>query len=280
MSLSQGFSIVLCDEETAVIKSSEIPGGKFVNVNWHNRYLQQATWTRALRDYVFAKVDLAGAKHVLEVGCGTGAILATLKSRAELHGLDIDPAALCEAQTHAPTALLSRGDGLRLPYPSFCFDIVYCHYLLLWVSDPLAVLAEMKRVARVGGYILALAEPDYTRRVDEPVELAAIGQMQTESLRRHGADVGLGGHLAELFDRAGIQIIEAGALQEQNATSLTPDDYEKEWAVLESDVTGLMPSDEIRRLKALDEQAWSRGERVLKVPTHFAWGRVSLPDTV
>lgn len=243
-------------------------------MNWHSRYLQQAGWTRELRNYVFDKAGLAQAKRVLEVGCGTGAILSGLKSSAKLHGLDLDRGALREAQVHAPKALITRGNALQLPYPAFYFDIVYCHLLLLWVFDPLAALIEMKRVTRAGGYVLALAEPDYTLRVDEPAELAAIGRMQTESLRRRGADVGLGGRLADLLDRAGVHIIETGVLQDRDAASLTPDEHEREWAVLESDVAGLMPDDEIQRLRILDEQACSRGERVLNVPICFAWGKV------
>lgn len=243
-------------------------------MNWHSRYLQQAGWTRELREYVFGKTGLTGTSHVIEVGCGTGAILSSLKSSAQLHGLDIDGGALREAQVHAPDVLMTRGDALRLPYPASCFDIVYCHLLLLWIADPLAALVEMKRVTRPGGYILALAEPDYTRRVDKPAELAAIGRMQTESLRRRGADVGLGGRLADLFTLAGIHIIEAGMLQDRDTASLTTEEHEQEWAVLESDVAGLMPDDEIRRFKILDAQARSRGERVLKVPSYFAWGDV------
>jgi hypothetical protein len=47
-----------------------------------------------------------------------------------------------------------------------------------------------------------------------------------------------------------------------------------EWEVLESDLAGWVPAQEIRRMKLLDEQAWDRGERVLHVPTYFAWGKV------
>ncbi len=248
-------------------------------MNWHNRYLQQAAWTRELRNYVFAKVGLDDAKRVLEAGCGTGAILSGLTSSAQLHGLDLDEEALRQARIHGPKAHLTRGDVLELPYPTGSFDIAYCHLLLLWVFDPLAALLEMKRVTRSGGYVLALAEPDYTLRVDEPAELAVIGQMQTESLRRRGVDVGLGGRLADLFDQAGIHIVETGTIQDRDAASLSPQDYEREWAVLADDVAGLMRDDEIGRFKILDEQARSQGKRVLSVPTCFAWGRVSLGGT-
>ncbi|NTW13004.1 MAG: hypothetical protein HGA30_06805, partial [Anaerolineales bacterium] len=59
-------------------------------MNWHTRYSQQAKWTRDLRDYIFGKIKLDNAHHVLEVGCGTGAILSELPPRLSIHGLDLD----------------------------------------------------------------------------------------------------------------------------------------------------------------------------------------------
>ena len=137
-------------------------------MNWHSRYLQQAEWTRDLRTYLFEQAGLKNARRVLEVGCGTGAILCDLVTPASLHGLDLDPAALAECRVHASAASLTRSDAHFLPYPDQSFDIVYCHYLLLWVHDPLQVVREM---ARVGRSVLALAEPDYSQRVDEPTAL-------------------------------------------------------------------------------------------------------------
>jgi hypothetical protein len=45
-----------------------------------------------------------------------------------------------------------------------------------------------------------------------------------------------------------------------------------EWAVLEADLAGRVPAEEFQRLKNLDEKAWERGERLLNVPTHWAFG--------
>ena len=98
-------------------------------MNWHHRYLQQAAWTSDLRGYLFDKTGLSQARRVLEVGCGTGAILSTLQTSASssrtmsLHGLDLDAAALNEAHLHAPNALLTRGDAHSLPYSNQSFDI-------------------------------------------------------------------------------------------------------------------------------------------------------------
>ena len=251
-------------------------------MNWHTRYTQQATWTRELRNYLFQQTGLNTAERVLEVGCGTGAILNEIQTqlltctgmRRKCHGLDIQPASLMEARVNAPAASLACGDALFLPYPNDVFDIAICHYLLLWVSDPQQTLQEMKRVTRPGGHVLALAEPDYNARVDEPSELAVLGRWQTESLHRQGADSSLGGKLAELFYQAGIELVETGAIESWGNDALTSAERELEWAVLENDLAGFVPADEFQRLKKMDEAAWKRGERILHVPTYFAWGRV------
>jgi len=241
-------------------------------MDWHRRYLQQARWTRDLRVYLFKKAGLETAKRVLEVGCGTGAILSELPNHISSHGLDIDPAALRQCRVHAPAASFVQGDALQLPYSNPTFDIVYCHFLLLWIVDPLGALLEMKRVANAGAHIIAFAEPDYTARLDEPLELAPLGKWQSEALRRQGADPGLGVRLDDLFFEAGIQLIETGTIQNAGLDS-SPEEWEMEWAVIEADLAGFIASDDIHKMKNLDQQARARGERVLHVPTYFAWGR-------
>ena len=245
-------------------------------MDWHRRYLQQAGWTRELRRYLFKQAGSSQTTRVLEVGCGTGVILSELPFHVLPHGLDIDPAALAQCQVHAPAASLVQGDALQLPYLDEIFDVVYCHFLLLWVKDPLQALVEMKRAAKKGGHILAFAEPDYTARLDEPRELAALGKWQVESLRRQGADPSLGGRLADLFLQAGIQVVETGTLQ-HSGDEQSPADWDLEWQVVESDLAGFISNEQLERMKSLDRQSRQRGERVLYVPTYFAWGQKQQP---
>src|SRR5690349_21990098 len=176
-------------------------------MDWHRRYLQQAQWTRDLRAYLFEQVGLNETSRALEVGCGTGAILSEVPDHPSLYGLDIAADALVQCRVHLPSAILAQGNAIRLPYRNESFDVVYCHFLLLWVKDPLQALLEMKRVAKAGAHIIAFAEPDYTRRIDRPRELVSLGEWQTAALRRQGADPGLGARLADLFFRAGIKIV-------------------------------------------------------------------------
>ncbi len=242
-------------------------------MNWHERYIQQAAWTRDLREYLFRQAGLSGANSVLEVGCGTGAVLSSLETSAALHGLDLDAGALAECR-RVSNASLTRGDAHDLPYRNESFDIVYCHFLLLWIKEPLKAIYEMKRVTKSKGHILAFAEPDYTSREDKPDPLAVLGKWQTEALKRQGADIGLGGRLAELFHQAGIKIVETGAIQSRSPEAMDPDEWENEWAVIESDLSGFAQREEIQKMKHLDEEARTHGTRVLDVPTYFAWGQV------
>jgi len=242
-------------------------------MNWHTRYTQQANWTHNLRTYIFEKVGFKNARDILEVGCGTGAILAEMPKQLNIFGLDINPNALAECRLHAPEALLIQGNALQLPYQNKSFDIVYSHFLLLWVRDPLRALQEMKRVTQTNGYVIGFAEPDYSRRVDQPEELIPLGKWQTESLARQGANPNIGAQLAEYFYEAGIKIVETGIIQSQENES-SPEEWEIEWDVIESDLKGWVADSDIQKMKRFDKEAREQKRRILNVPTHFAWGRV------
>jgi SAM-dependent methyltransferase len=242
-------------------------------MNWHTRYAQQANWTRDLRSYIFEQAGLRNAERVLEAGCGTGAVLSGLPEGPEIYGLDVDLQSLRECGIYAPRAMRLQGNVLNLPFPGRSFDLVYSHFLVLWVHDPLRALLEMKRVAKKDGHIIAFAEPDYLHRIDEPQELVPLGRWQTESLRRQGADPGLGARLAELFFEAGMDIVETGTIQSSKAIQ-SPEEWKLEWEVIASDLQGQVPVADLQHMKELDQMAREKGERVMQVPTYFAWGRV------
>ena len=83
-------------------------------MDWHKRFVQQAGWTSELRNYLFKRAGLPAARRVLEVGCGSGAILSGLVTGAAIHGLDREP----NAPGRSAPACSTGNSGLRGCAPS------------------------------------------------------------------------------------------------------------------------------------------------------------------
>ncbi len=244
--------------------------------DWHKRFKQQASWTQALRSYLFPRVGLSEAGYVLDVGCGTGALFGELQSssNAQIFGVDVQRQHLELAQRNE-SVHLSQGDAHKLPFPEDRFDITICHFTLLWVKDPAKALLEMVRLTKPGSPVMALAEPDYGGRIDYPTELEQIGKWQIESLQSQGADPYIGRKLAGLFREANLTRIETGVLGGQWKRAQTKEDVDLEWTVLKSDLENQQTFRDLKSLKVLielDKTARERGERVLFVPTFYAVG--------
>jgi len=244
--------------------------------DWHTRYTLQARWTLPLRRYLSEKAHLDQARLVLEVGCGTGAVLTSLPefTPAALHGLDIDFAALQFAKTQT-TAALNHGDAFHLPYASASFDAVCCHYLLLWLADPIAALQEMRRVLRPNGSLLVFAEPDYGGRIDYPEALSVLGQWQSAALRQQGADPHAGRRLAAWLHAAGFAQIVTGLLGGEWTAEFNQAEFESEWEIIRHDVGRAVQLDRLDELQAIDKNARFSGERILYVPTFYGFGKCS-----
>jgi SAM-dependent methyltransferase len=245
--------------------------------DWHRRFLEQATWTSDIRRHLYTRAGLKHARRILEAGCGTGVIAAELSqyTRARVTGLDLRGERLRLARENANRARFIQGDAFKLPFAQASFDITLCHFLLLWLPEPQQALVEMARVTRPGGAVLALAEPDYGGRIDYPLELAAVGRLQAEALRRQGADPETGRKLAALLCGAGLQEVETGVLGGEWQGQATRQVGSSEWAVLADDLQDLLPEPELSRLQQIDLAARQSGERILFVPTFYGWGRVS-----
>ena len=49
-----------------------------INIDWHERFLQQAAWTFNIREYLIDRIDLDPSSRILEIGCGTGLLLSRI----------------------------------------------------------------------------------------------------------------------------------------------------------------------------------------------------------
>jgi len=91
--------------------------------------------------------------RVLDVGCGTGGVLAGLGDGMRRFGVDRSPLALahCRARGLAAVACSSAG---ALPFAPGSFDVVMLLDVLEHFADEQRLLAEIRRLIRAGGRVL------------------------------------------------------------------------------------------------------------------------------
>jgi demethylmenaquinone methyltransferase/2-methoxy-6-polyprenyl-1,4-benzoquinol methylase len=116
---------------------------------------QDPRWRHALVDAVGAEAD----DVVLDVATGTGLVAAELARRyaCRVVGLDRSADMLSEAsRRNGLITGLVNARAERLPFPDATFDHVTYTYLLRYVDDPAATVAELARVLKPGGRLAAL----------------------------------------------------------------------------------------------------------------------------
>ncbi len=104
----------------------------------------------------------AGIETVLEVGCGSGAVLAEAAQRgvgSRHTGIDLaDPFDHLDPQAAGGALALASYDGKSIPFPDASFDLVYASPVLEHVPDERGFLAELARVARRWVWLEVLCE--------------------------------------------------------------------------------------------------------------------------
>jgi SAM-dependent methyltransferase len=170
-----------------------------------------------LRDHsalLLDRVGIAEGWQAIDLGCGPSGILDLLADRVgpagRVVGLEFEPANVALAREFAAEHSLAnveviQGDAHRTGFPSATYDLVHARTLLINIPDPAAVVAEMARLARPGGWVAAL-EPDGGGAVCYPPHPAwdRLTQIFFSAQQVDGADTFIGRRLPELLRRAGL----------------------------------------------------------------------------
>jgi demethylmenaquinone methyltransferase/2-methoxy-6-polyprenyl-1,4-benzoquinol methylase len=118
---------------------------------------QDPLWRRFLVSRLPAPSQTPG--HVLDVATGTGLVAAELLRRGfRVTGLDQSAEMLEIARRRfmGQEVELVEASAEALPFPDETFDHLTMTYLLRYVDDPGATLAELARVVRPGGVVASL----------------------------------------------------------------------------------------------------------------------------
>lgn len=122
--------------------------------SWYERERGRG-YHQMLDDLEVALVERYGAgKDVLEAGCGTGLILSRINEFARTaRGVDLSAGMLAKAAERGLDVV--QGSITALPFADDSFDVTCSFKVLAHVADIELAMAEMARVTRPGGYVLA-----------------------------------------------------------------------------------------------------------------------------
>lgn len=158
---------------------------------------------------------VAARQRVLDVGCGPGALTAELVRRlgaAAVSAVDPSEPFVAAARERHPGVGVRRAAAEQLPFADQMFDAALAQLVVHFMTHPVVGLREMTRVTRKHGVVAACVWDhaggqgplglfwEAARELDPDVE----DESQLAGARE--------GHLAQLFQAAGLRDIEDSTL--------------------------------------------------------------------
>ena len=152
--------------------------------------------------------------RILDIGCGPGTISSSLGDLVGpsgcVIGLDASAAVVKQASKSSTSkranVTFQVGDAAHLTFEDSSFDVVHAHQVLQHVSDPTAILREMRRVVKKQGGIISLREGDLPGSLlypDPENRYAIFTDIYNRTARASGADPQLGRKLHVHLRKAG-----------------------------------------------------------------------------
>jgi 2-polyprenyl-3-methyl-5-hydroxy-6-metoxy-1,4-benzoquinol methylase len=237
-------------------------------------------------DFVLPAIDRGD--QVLDVGCGPGSItLGLARAAGHVTGIDVDDAEFADARAYAAghgigNVEFREGSIYDLGVPEESIDVCTLFAMLETLDDPLAGLAEVRRVLKPGG-VIAASSIEYGGLILHGADVPPLRRFYELrlSLWEAQGDVhpSRGRELRGLLLAAGFAEVEASITYFSYGTDERirsfglgrAADCRDEWFVGGLTERGLADRDEIDTL----ERAWIRWAEGPDSFAAFAWGRAT-----
>ncbi|MEW7986049.1 MAG: methyltransferase domain-containing protein [Candidatus Thiodiazotropha sp.] len=221
-----------------------------------------------LIDKYASQLILTDPAKVLEVGCGTGAMIRSFVRSEDFNGhavgIDQSGSFIDAAKSFARHERLENrvqfqiGDAHDIDFPSASFDTVIANTLISHVSDPARVLKEMARVVGPGGIIAvfdgdyasltyAFPDHDFGRQMDSALATASFNNPRVMR------------DLPRMLDTYGLQLISAWG---DAVVEIGEGSYFKSFAETYAPyvtISGLMTEDEVDNWLSVQREAMESG---------------------
>lgn len=147
------------------------------------------------RDFVFDAIREVDPRRILEVGCGEGELAERMQSELDAEIVAIDQSERMVELTRARGVQAAVGDVQNIDVPDASFDCAVAAWMLYHPADLDRALAELARVLRPGGRLVA--STNGTDHLAELFELVGVPPIRatfnadnaSEALHRHFSQV-------------------------------------------------------------------------------------------
>jgi SAM-dependent methyltransferase len=159
--------------------------------------------------------EVGAGQRVLDVGCGPGALTAELVRRLGADAVAaVDPSEpfVAAARERHPEVDVRHASAEELPFADDEFDAALAQLVVHFMADPVAGLREMARVTRAGGIAAASVWDHAGGGGPLSVFWQAAHALDPDVADESRLAGSREGHLAELFEEAGLREVEADAL--------------------------------------------------------------------
>jgi SAM-dependent methyltransferase len=180
-----------------------------VAANAYGRFMGR--WSEPLAEQFLVLAGVQPGQRALDVGCGPGALTGRLVDRLGPAAVSaVDPSESFVAATRArfPEVDVRSAVAEQLPFPDDSFDVTAAQLVVHFMTDPVAGLREMARVTRPSGVVAACVWDHAGGGGPLAGFWRAVRELDPDAHDESGLAGAREGHLAELFEAAGLTGVE------------------------------------------------------------------------